>query len=104
MLLTLVLRPFVKCGQQALAVFLSGMVLSHIGGMIFDHAGNGAGMQLLVNGVSFAALFAIAYTVAWFKATPWKRRAAPTAPVAAPDIAGPERTPHKPGRIPPRAS
>jgi hypothetical protein len=104
-LLTPVLRPFVKCGQQALAVFLSGMVLSHIGGMIFDHAGNGAEMQLLVNGVSFAALFAIAYTVAWFKATPWKRRTASgAAPAATPDTAGPERTKHKPVRIAPVAS
>jgi hypothetical protein len=103
-LLTPVLRPFVKCGQQALAVFLSGMVLSHIGGMMFDHVGIEAEMQLLVNGISFAALFAVAYTVAWFKATPWKRRAVPAAPVAAPDTAGPERTTHKPVRIVPAAS
>src|SRR5260221_6183806 len=99
MLLTLVLRPFVKCGQQALAVFLSGMVLSHIGGMIFDHGGTGAEMQLLVNGVSFAALFAVAYTVAWFKATPWKRRAAPPVSVAVQQTGGPERTKHKPVHI-----
>jgi hypothetical protein len=103
-LLTPVLRPFVKCGQQALAVFLSGMVLSHIGGMVFDHAGTGAEMQLLVNGVSFAALLAIAYTVGWFKATPWKRRPAPAVSVPAPDTAGPERTQHKPVRIAPVAS
>ncbi|MBV8651328.1 MAG: OpgC domain-containing protein [Alphaproteobacteria bacterium] len=82
------LRPFVKCGQQALAVFLSGMVLSDIGGMVFDHEGDGAVMQILVNGVSFALLIAVAYVVAWFKATPWKRRPAPAlatapAPVAA---------------------
>jgi hypothetical protein len=77
------LRPFVKCGQQALAVFLSGMVLSHIGGMIFDHLGTDAAIQLAVNGVSFALLFIVAYGVAWFKGAPWKRRAAepPTAPV-----------------------
>jgi hypothetical protein len=103
-LLTPVLRPFVKCEQQALAVFLSGMVLSHIGGMIFDHVGTEAAMQLLVNGVSFAALFAVAYTVAWFKATPWKRRAAPALSVAAPEAGGPERTKHKPVRIAPVAS
>jgi hypothetical protein len=34
--------------------------------------------QLAINGVCFALLFAVAYTVAWFKAQPWKRR-----PVAA---------------------
>ncbi len=79
------LRPFVKCGQQALAVFLSGMVLSHIGGMVFDHLGTEAGVQLAVNGVSFTLLFAIAYGVAWFKGTPWKRRAGepPAPPVLA---------------------
>jgi len=98
-LLTPALKPLVKCGQQALAVFLSGMVLSHIGGMIFDHAGTGPAMQLLINGVSFAALFAIAYTVAWFKATPWKRRATPILTMAAPESGGAERIKHKPSRI-----
>jgi poly(3-hydroxybutyrate) depolymerase len=73
-LLTPLLRPFVKCGQQALSIFTSGMVLSYIGGMIFDHEGTGAIVQLVVNGVTFALLFAIAYGVAWFKAAPWKRR------------------------------
>lgn len=81
------LRPFVKCGQQALAVFLSGMVLSHIGGMIFDHLGTGAEIQLAVNGVSFALLFTVAYGVAWFKGTPWKRRTAETPFTAVPESA-----------------
>jgi poly(3-hydroxybutyrate) depolymerase len=73
-LLTPLLRPFVKCGQQALSIFTSGMVLSYVGGMIFDHEGTGALVQLAVNGVTFGLLFAIAYGVAWFKAAPWKRR------------------------------
>jgi len=73
-LLSKPLKPFVKCGQQALSIFTSGMVLSYVGGMVFDHAGTGALAQILVNGLSFAALFAIAYGVAWFKAAPWKRR------------------------------
>jgi len=81
-LLTPLLRPFVKCGQQALAIFLSGMVLSILGGMIFDHAGTDAMMQIVVNGASFGALFAVAYGVAWLKSTPWKRRP-PTQSVAA---------------------
>ena len=80
------LRPFVKCGQQALAVFLSGMVLSHIGGMIFDHLGTDAEVQVAINSVSFGMLFTVAYGVAWFKGTPWKRRTAepPAAPVSVP--------------------
>ena len=73
-LLSAPLKPFVKCGQQALSIFTSGMVLSYVGGMIFDHAGTGALAQILVNALSFAALFAVAYGVAWFKAAPWKRR------------------------------
>ncbi|HKT18486.1 MAG TPA: OpgC domain-containing protein [Stellaceae bacterium] len=73
-LLSTPLKPFVKCGQQALSIFTSGMVLSYVGGMVFDHAGTGAVAQLLVTGLSFSVLFAIAYGVAWFKAAPWKRR------------------------------
>jgi hypothetical protein len=81
-LLTPVLRPFVKCGQQALSIFLSGMVLSYIGGMVFDHEGEGFWVQVIVNGVTFAILFAIAYGVAWFKQAPWKRRAGVAAATA----------------------
>ena len=73
-LLTPWLKPFVKCGQQALSIFTSGMVLSYIGGMIFDRVGTGLVAQLWVNAVSFALLFAIGYGVAWFKQAPWKRR------------------------------
>jgi hypothetical protein len=82
-LLSPALRPMVKCGQQALSVFLSGMVLSQAGGMVFDHEGIGATTQALVNGVCFGLLVAVAYTVAWFKAAPWKRR---SEPVAAPPV------------------
>ncbi|HXP13328.1 MAG TPA: OpgC domain-containing protein [Stellaceae bacterium] len=73
-LLSVPLKPFFKCGQQALSIFTSGMVLSYIDGMVFDHAGTGALVQLAVNGLSFGLLFAIAYGVAWFKAAPWKRK------------------------------
>src|SRR5579862_1248670 len=81
-LLTPPLKPFVKCGQQALSIFTSGMVLSYIGGMVFDHQGTGALVQIAVNGVTFGLLFAIAYGVAWFKAAPWKRRAGAAVAVA----------------------
>ena len=72
-LLTPPLKPFVKCGQQALSIFTSGMVLSYIGGMIFDHEGTGFVTQVWVNAIAFALLFAIGYGVAWFKRAPWKR-------------------------------
>jgi hypothetical protein len=66
-------RPMVKCGQQALSLFLAGILLADLGGMAFDQLGSGLGAQLLVNGVCFAALFAIAYGVAWIKAAPWNK-------------------------------
>jgi hypothetical protein len=81
-LMTPALRPLVKCGQQALSVFVSGMVLSHLGGMVFDQLGTGPLMQLAVNAAVFGTLIAIAYTVAWFKAPPWKRPAPAPAPRA----------------------
>ena len=86
-LLSAPLRPFVKCGQQALAVFVSGMALSHAGGMVFDHAGTGILVQIAVNAVCFGLLFAVAYGIAWIKSTPWKgpgRRSRDPAPAAAP--------------------
>jgi hypothetical protein len=73
-LLTPWLKPFVKCGQQALSIFTSGMVMSYIGGMAFDREGTGFLTQVWVNAVAFALLFAIGYGVAWFKQAPWKRR------------------------------
>jgi hypothetical protein len=85
------LRPIVKCGQQALSIFVSGMVLSHIGGMVFDHIGTGLGPQILVNGITIPTLIAIAHGVAWFKNAPWKNRSAGDAGVrtrAATPIAG----------------
>jgi hypothetical protein len=66
-------RPMVKCGQQALSIFLAGILLADLGGMAFDQMGAGLGAQLIVNGVGFAALFAIAYGVAWIKSAPWTK-------------------------------
>lgn len=66
-------RPMVRCGQQALSLFLAGILLADIGGMAFDRLGDGLGAQILVNGVAFAVLFAIAYGVAWIKSAPWNK-------------------------------
>ena len=88
-LLSPALRPFVKCGQQALAIFLTGTALSLLGGMAFDQAGDGAAMQIIVNAVCFGAMFAVGYGVAWVKSTPWKRPATPVPTVIA---SAPQRT------------
>jgi hypothetical protein len=78
-------KPFVACGQQALSIFVSCEILAQLGGMVFDRWGNGWAAQIVVNGVAFAVLFAVAYLVAWLKRAPWKRLAAHApAPVAVP--------------------
>jgi hypothetical protein len=74
-------RPFVKLGQQALIVFVSGMALSHVGGMVLATYGTGPLLQLAVNGGAFALLFALAYGAAWIKHAPWKESR--TRPLAA---------------------
>ena len=66
-------RPVVKCGQQALSIFLAGILLADLGGMAYDQLGTGLGAQIVVNGAGFAALFAIAYSVAWIKSAPWTK-------------------------------
>ena len=73
------------------------MVLSMVGGMAFDQLGDGMAMQILVNVVSFGALFAVAYGVAWIKSTPWKRQPAPA--LAAISPAAP-RSPVEPAGTP----
>ncbi len=72
-------QPFVKIGQQALVVFVCGMALSHLGGMVMQTYGTDAAIQLAVNGAGFGALFAIAHVSAWVKNPPWKAK-----PAAAP--------------------
>jgi hypothetical protein len=76
-------RWIMKCGQQALAVFLSGIVLAQLGSMAFDHLGTDMPSQLLVNPIIIGASIGVAYLVAWFKSTPWKQRPRVAAPAAA---------------------
>jgi hypothetical protein len=79
---------FVKCGQQALSIYVSCELLAHIGGMAFDHWGNGWAMQIAVNALCFAALFAVAFVARWVKRPPWKRPAAAMASAPTPLEAG----------------
>ncbi len=79
------LRPLVdvvrKVGQQSLAVFLLSMFLARVSGMVMDWANSELGTErhdlitALVNLTGFAIIVLVAYTVAWFKSTPWKRPA-----------------------------
>jgi hypothetical protein len=86
LLLRALTRPIFKCGQQALSVFVSGIFLSQLASLAFERLGTGLAAQLLVNGVGFAGLVAVAYIVAWFKAPPWKQTNA-ARPAAPPQVA-----------------
>ncbi len=66
-----------KVGQQSLAVFLTSMVIARFMGVAFDVWGKSMLVVLAVNLTGFAILIATAYTVAWFKGTPWKGDPAP---------------------------
>ena len=81
-----VLRPVMVCGQQALAMFLFGLILSDLGGMAFDQLGDDTWVQVAVNGSALALQLGGAYVVAWFKSTPWRRQATegPAAATVAP--------------------
>lgn len=62
-----------KVGQQSLAIFLSGMVLAQIAGMVLDLTGRTMLSTALVNIAGFVILVLIAYLVAWFKSQPWRK-------------------------------
>jgi hypothetical protein len=64
--------PFVKTGQQALPVFLTGMALSHLAGMALDVWGRSTLSTAAVNVAGFVILMLTAYVVAWFKSQPWR--------------------------------
>lgn len=82
-------HALVVAGQQSLAVFLATVVLADLGGVMFDVKGTGPLMQVLVTGVGFLALTALAYLVAWYKSVPWKARRAPAEARPAPGFVQP---------------
>lgn len=67
-------RVLTQLGRQSLPVFLAGMVLSHLGGMILFNYGARWLPILLVNGAGFLILGGVAYGLAWLEGKPWKRR------------------------------
>lgn len=68
-----VAQGFIKIGQQSLPIFLMGMVLSYLGGIILDQYGHGASVLFFVNvsGVLFLTLSA--YAISWLNTKPWKQ-------------------------------
>ncbi|MBI1774656.1 MAG: OpgC domain-containing protein [Proteobacteria bacterium] len=84
-----IFNPVMVCGQQALAMFLFGLVLSDLGGMAFDQLGDDWSVQISVNVIALALQLGGAYLVAWFKSTPWRRPAARVGASPAPAMARP---------------
>jgi hypothetical protein len=64
--------PFVKTGQQALPVFVTGMALSLVAGMALDVWGRGVASVAVVNASGLGILMLTAHVVAWFKSQPWR--------------------------------
>ena len=85
-------RPFVKLGRQALPVFFSGMVLSHLGGIALAIYGTDIEDQIAVHGAGIAGLFVVARIAAYVKNAPWKTGTKPAsapaqAPISVPSVA-----------------
>lgn len=63
----------VKVGQQTLLVFMAGIVLSMLGGIILDESGRNFVTIALVNVAGLAGLVATAFVGGWFKSAPWQK-------------------------------
>lgn len=72
-----------KVGQQALAVFIVGILLALIGGIILKETSYAPAAIALVNFTGCAILIAVAYIVSWFKRSPWKAERVRAKPVTA---------------------
>ncbi|MEM1317871.1 MAG: OpgC domain-containing protein, partial [Pseudomonadota bacterium] len=91
-----------KVGQQSLAVFMASLVVAQIIGAGFRYFGNNFWQALVGNLLGFAALIAVAYSVAWFKSQPWRKQKVmdpPTNPQASATV-----VPHSGGVIPPNSA
>ncbi|MEM8632667.1 MAG: OpgC domain-containing protein [Pseudomonadota bacterium] len=65
-----------KVGQQSLAVFVFSMALARFMGFILDQVGRTGTTVALVNLAGLATIVGVAYTAAFFKSSPWKRKPA----------------------------
>jgi hypothetical protein len=62
----------VKVGQQTLAVFMTGMLLAMLGGIILNETGRNVATIALVNVAGLGLLVVTALIAGWFKAAPWQ--------------------------------
>lgn len=61
-----------RVGQQTLAVFLAGLALTQIGGMLIDAMGATWAPALTVNALGIVSLIIVACVANWFRKAPWR--------------------------------
>ncbi|WP_139559035.1 OpgC family protein [Methylotetracoccus oryzae] len=66
-------RLIVQMGQQSLPIFTISMVLSYVGGMVFDLVGHHPLSIVAINLGGIATLILCGALLAWLKSSPWKR-------------------------------
>jgi hypothetical protein len=71
------MAPIIACGKHSLEVFAVGTLLSLIGRLLFETFGTPLWLQLAVNGIGFAALFALGR---WLETERTGRQSAARAP------------------------
>ncbi|MCK1719490.1 OpgC domain-containing protein [Bradyrhizobium sp. 141] len=65
-------RMVTLIGQQSLATFLASVVLARFGATLAELAGGSEFAVAAINFIAFAALYAVARLVRWFKQSPWR--------------------------------
>ncbi len=75
-----------KVGQQALATFMSGLVIARFLGFVLDQIGRNWTTVTLANLTGFTGMIAVAYLVSWYKKTPWKQPASQSTPIPQPAV------------------
>jgi hypothetical protein len=68
-----------RLGQQSLAIFLSGMVLSFVASVLLNVTGRGVIATAVMNLGGIGVLIIIARGVTWFKSSPWTKEPAQAA-------------------------
>ncbi|RYU59310.1 OpgC domain-containing protein [Methylolobus aquaticus] len=66
-------RLIVQMGQQSLPIFLLSMVLSYVGGMVFDLVGHHPLSIVAINLGGIAIMILFGALLVWLKSSPWKR-------------------------------
>ena len=61
------LQPLLKCGEEWLACFCTGVFLSFVGYMVLITSRNSLLMQVLVSTAAISIMTAIAYYISWSK-------------------------------------